>query len=223
MTYYVYAHYKKGEVDIPFYVGKGRKRRAWQTNKRSEFWHNVVKKYGCDIRILYDDLSESDAFWIECKLIGMFGRADKGLGPLVNHTDGGDGASGNIQSPELKKQKSEKMKGRKYDENRRKNVSEGMKGNANGSGERSAEAKRNMSLSQMGNKKRLGIPQTEYNIRRSKEAHSKTWNVTLPNGENIKVFCLLDFCKDHDIGYRSMRRTNETKKPFKGYLAEQLG
>ena len=153
MTYYVYAHYKKGEANIPFYIGKGRKRRAWQTNKRSEFWHNVVKKYGCDVRILHDNLSESDAFWIECKLIGMFGRSDLGKGPLVNHTDGGDGASGAIRSEKSKKQTSEKMKGRTYDETRRKSVSEGMGGNKNNLGnKREEKTKKILSERQFGEK-----------------------------------------------------------------------
>ena len=223
MNHYVYAHYKKGESNIPFYIGKGIGKRAREKFRRSKHWKAVVKKYGYDIRILYENLSEEDAFWIETKLIGMFGRADKGLGPLVNHTDGGEGACGAIRKPEDNKRKSEKMKGREYDETRRKNMSEGMKGNKNGVGVRNEEAKRNMSLSQIGNKKRLGIPQTEHNIQRSKEAHSKTWNVILPSGEKVVVFCLLDFCKEHDIGYRSMRRTNETKKSFKGYLVEEIG
>src|SRR5665213_904037 len=42
-----------------------------------------------------------------------FGRKDKGEGPLVNLTDGGDGCSGYIHTPEHKASVSLKLKGQK--------------------------------------------------------------------------------------------------------------
>jgi hypothetical protein len=90
--YYVYGHYKTGEPNIPFYIGKGYGRRAYDKN-HTRHWHNVVNKHGYEIRFLAEGLSETDAFWLEKQLIGMFGRADLGRGPLVNMTDGGEGAS----------------------------------------------------------------------------------------------------------------------------------
>jgi hypothetical protein len=225
MTYYVYAHYKKGEENIPFYVGKGRKRRAWQTNKRSEFWHNVVKKYGCDVRILYDDLSESDAFWIECKLIEMFGRADKGLGPLVNHTDGGEGASGNIQSKELKKQKSKKMKGRVYDEERRNNIAKGKIGNNYNKGKAlSEDRKRKISKAQLGEKNhRYGISWSEEEkIMRSKTSPLQKRYEIEKDGIVEIIIGLNSFCKKHNLVQRSMHRACTNGYRHRGYSIKRL-
>jgi hypothetical protein len=89
--FYVHAHYKKGEPDIPFYIGKGQRRRAYSKNKRTAEWRAVVEECGYDVRILAEHLSQKDSLWLESYLIGMFGRADLGKGPLVNRTDGGQG------------------------------------------------------------------------------------------------------------------------------------
>ena len=224
MTYYVYAHYKKGEVNIPFYVGKGIGRRAFEKCKRSKHWNNVIKKYGYDIRILHDNLSESDAFWIECKLIGMFGRSDKGLGPLVNHTDGGEGASGAIRLPEDNKRKSEKMKGRKYDENRRKNVSEGMKGNTNGSGVRNEEAKKNMSIAQSGERNPwYGKHWSEEERKERSENSPKKKAYEIEKDGIVEIVTGMNkFCKEHDLVVRSMHRACTNGYRHRGYSIKRL-
>ena len=90
----VYAHYKTGEEYIPFYIGKGKKHRPYAVDSRNKHWHNVVKKHGYYVKILAENLSEFDAFYLEKQLIGMFGRSDLGKGPLVNKTDGGEGTTG---------------------------------------------------------------------------------------------------------------------------------
>ena len=68
---YVYAHYD--EPGVPFYVGKGTARRAWD-EARHPLWHRFVNgrlrgKY--TIRILADDLSAEEAEELESRWIAQ--------------------------------------------------------------------------------------------------------------------------------------------------------
>lgn len=87
--YYVYGHYKPSS-DIPFNIGKGCGWRATAKTDRNLHWHNTVKKYGYIVEIMYSGLTNEQSLDIERILIAKYGRADKGCGPLVNQTDGGD-------------------------------------------------------------------------------------------------------------------------------------
>ena len=68
--YYVYLHKKLGTNDI-FYVGKGSGDRAFDFSKsgRNSYWNNIKNKYGVDVEILFDNLSEEDAFRCEKDVI----------------------------------------------------------------------------------------------------------------------------------------------------------
>ena len=87
----VYLHRKKTDGTI-FYVGMGNPDRPYQKKDkaRSIVWHRVVKKYGYYIEVIVKNLTKQEAFDIEVDLIELIGRRDKGLGSLVNLTDGGD-------------------------------------------------------------------------------------------------------------------------------------
>jgi hypothetical protein len=100
-NYCVYTHKRKTDGVI-FYVGKGSIKRSRDKNYRNEHWHNTVNKHGYVIEIISKNLSESEAFELEKKLISFYGRKDKGLGPLVNWSDGGEGVSGLIHNDEYK-------------------------------------------------------------------------------------------------------------------------
>jgi hypothetical protein len=91
-NFYIYAHYKPdGNI---FYVGKGRSKRAWKTYGRSDFWYKTVNKHGgYEVVLLYENLSEDEAFRLEKEEIEFWGRRKDG-GFLINLTDGGDGVSG---------------------------------------------------------------------------------------------------------------------------------
>ena len=99
--FYIYAHYKPDD-DTPFYIGKGRRKRAYQKYGRSLWWHRIVNKYGCKIEILYGGLTELSAFDLETSLICCYGRHDLGEGQLINHTDGGEGPTGYRHSTKTK-------------------------------------------------------------------------------------------------------------------------
>lgn len=102
MKYYVYGHYIP-ESETPFYIGKGHSKRAWDVRNRNFWWNNIVNKYGLEVKVLYENLTEDEAFSIEKQLITEFGRRDKDSGCLVNLTDGGEGSSGLIYTEEIKK------------------------------------------------------------------------------------------------------------------------
>ena len=96
--YGVYTHSRPdGRI---FYVGKGTKRRSkWLSRKG---WHkNIVLKYGRKniIVCFMPCISEYDAFRKEEELIAFY--KSQGV-KLVNHTDGGEGPSGNVWTEEQK-------------------------------------------------------------------------------------------------------------------------
>lgn len=73
-----------------FYIGKGTKSRCASTKARSKFWHSVASKHGFYFAILARG-TERFCLDEERRFVQRVGRRDLGTGPLVNHTDGGDG------------------------------------------------------------------------------------------------------------------------------------
>lgn len=96
---YKYNNYKFGYE--PFYIGKGKndrcknglydKHKSYKINKI-----NAIKNEALNVIILklYENMTNKNACLKEIKLIKNIGRYDLNLGPLTNHTDGGDGALG---------------------------------------------------------------------------------------------------------------------------------
>ena len=108
-NFYVYLHLKKG-TNTPFYVGKGIGPRAWKNSGRSERWTRISKKYGHDVEILFDNLSEEQAFDLELNTIlelKYFGY------DLANHTIGGGGCAGYVWNQEQRERLSKSLKGKK--------------------------------------------------------------------------------------------------------------
>ena len=69
--YYVYHHIRK-DTNKPFYVGKGKvskkHNRALITDRRTQWWKNIVKKHGYKVEIVKYFKKENDAFAFERKL-----------------------------------------------------------------------------------------------------------------------------------------------------------
>jgi hypothetical protein len=100
---YVYGDYMF-EYE-PFYVGKGHGRRykrhlnksnynGSKTHKNNRIKFLIENNYNIEIVKVKENLLESDAFILEMELIREIGRYDIGVGPLCNHTDGGEGSIG---------------------------------------------------------------------------------------------------------------------------------
>lgn len=95
--FYVYLY--KDVDGTPVYVGKGKGDRAFQhlrssNNDRLKKWIESRSEKGFLIEPeIVASGSEDNMLMVEVALIKLFGRADQGVGPLFNNTDGGDGVS----------------------------------------------------------------------------------------------------------------------------------
>jgi hypothetical protein len=99
MKFYIYAHYRN-DTGEAFYIGKGEGNRHKSKQGRNPYWHNIVKSHGYISKILQYFEKEEDAHKAEQELIAERGRKDLGKGLLVNMSDGGEGASGAVRTPE---------------------------------------------------------------------------------------------------------------------------
>jgi hypothetical protein len=122
--FYVYLHRRKSDNKV-CYVGKGKGERAYKVSGRNERWQRTRNKHGINVEIVFDNLSEDDAFQIEKDTIlemKYFGY------PLCNMTNGGEGATGYVPSDEARKKISEANKGRFVSQEWRDNMSKAQKG-----------------------------------------------------------------------------------------------
>lgn len=133
--YYVYAHV--GKHGFPFYIGKGKHKRAYSTS-RSVAWYNYVRE-NLDgkfpkVVIVSTYPTESLAFEVEKKLIKVWGRISDG-GVLVNRALGGQGLGGENNphygkkhTDEAKERISKSKTGKALSEMVRKKMSESHRG-----------------------------------------------------------------------------------------------
>ena len=121
--HYVYAYMR--DNGTPYYIGKGKWKRAWSKSDRTVF----AKADNSNIVILEHNLTDIGALAIERRMIAWYGRIDNGTGILHNKTDGGDGNSGWIQPEWVKKKISKSKKGKKiWSEEDRKQMSKTRSG-----------------------------------------------------------------------------------------------
>ena len=121
--YYVYQYLR--EDLTPYYIGKGKDKRAWEPHKRSN-GTDLLPNDNSKIQVVAKTLSENEAHLLETKLIEKYGRKDLGTGILRNLTDGGEGVSGMIQTSEHIAKRVSKTTGQK-----RPNHSKNMSGENN--------------------------------------------------------------------------------------------
>ena len=101
-SYYVYAYVravtsKNGEAGTPYYIGKGKGGRA-----RAEHKTVRVPKDRSRIVMIRENLIETEALELEISEIAKYGRIDSGTGILRNLTNGGEGTSGLVHTPEAR-------------------------------------------------------------------------------------------------------------------------
>ena len=133
-SFYVYAHYRLDTME-PFYIGKGKDGRK-DVLSRNTIHDNISKKHGHAVVILYNNLTEKEAFFYEreviedlvfnegyeihCKNCGEFTRK---FSYLTNFSFGGEGVSGHIHSEEERKKQSISIKKHWEDEEYKKKLS----------------------------------------------------------------------------------------------------
>jgi hypothetical protein len=122
--FYVYAYLRNsdsytGRAGTPYYIGKGKGRRAWAKHTVS------IPTNMANIIFLETNLTNVGASAIERRLIKWYGRIDLGTGILRNRTAGGDGGNGGAvrgqispfkgktHTPEIRQQISNSRKGQK--------------------------------------------------------------------------------------------------------------
>jgi hypothetical protein len=165
--YYVYAYVR--EDDTPYYIGKGKDRRAYQSHKRSN-GTDLLPKDESRIVMLHENLTEKEAFDLEKSLIIEYGRKDLGTGILVNLTEGGEGNRrvGYTHTEEARKNMSEAKRGVKLgpnsvpsplkgvprSEETKRKISEANKGRVIGCNKKKSEAAKKRKVQAWTGKKR---------------------------------------------------------------------
>lgn len=143
--YFLYRHVRHDTNNV-FYIGIGTKenkyigyptehKRAYDKNRRSKYWKNIVNKTTYDVEILFET---SDIELIKSKekeFILLYGRNDLKKGTLVNHNDGGTGLEGTKHSIETRlkisnsnKGRTSAMKNKKHSEETKKRIGNSNRG-----------------------------------------------------------------------------------------------
>ena len=101
--YYVYIWYIKDTNEV-FYVGKGKGKRYKELSSRNKFFKDMYSSHDCDVKKVYENLTESEAFQKEREVVKWY-RENTDY-RLTNQTDGGEGSSGWKPSQDFKDKQS---------------------------------------------------------------------------------------------------------------------
>ena len=205
--YYTYAYLR--EDGTPYYIGKGRGKRAYKNNGRTVCKRPKDRQL---ILVLKKNLTEEQAYKHEVYMIAVFGRKDIGTGILRNRTNGGEGKSGRVTSPETKKRMSAYQSNRP--EKHRRNLANAGRGRTH-----TEETKEKI------RRKKLGKKLPEHLKRKLGASHCKPIEVTLPSGKT-GVFSSLRFASlflgISENTLSSLARGNSSYYRRRGYSARYL-
>ena len=112
-NFYVYMYLRcvasqHGPAGSPYYVGKGKGKRAWDIRAHHV---GVPRRPEC-ISIVCQNLTEEDAYAEERRLVIEYGRIDSGTGCLRNRTEGGRGPLRRLCSPDTREKMSKTRTGK---------------------------------------------------------------------------------------------------------------
>jgi hypothetical protein len=238
---FYYGHWKFDYE--PFYVGKGHGDRCnthLKIKKNNSHKNNKIlklRRLGLKpiVVIKRMHLTEKQAFKLEKRLIKIIGRADLGLGPLCNHTDGGDGISGHVHNKKTRKKMRENhkgMTGKTPSLETREKMSKAMKGKV-----RSVEGRANISKAvkklwsdplyrkHMSKTHKGYIPSEESNRKRAKALKgrkrppfSKEWCKNLSIGQLKNPSRGMLGKKHSESAKRKMRKTKEESRKLRNIV-----
>jgi len=209
MKYYTYAYLREDRT--PYYIGKGQGNRAYRRSKKD------IKPPKDKSRIIYlkQNLTEEEAFKHEIYMIAVFGRKDLGTGILHNRTDGGDGVSGAIFTEATRNRMSQSRMG---DKNH-------FYGKIH-----SSQTKEKISNTKKGtipHNKGKYLPDNEigYSGRYMRDYKKgirridKNRKYVTPEGKDIIIVDLKEYCKEHNLTYQSMLKLHRgLLNHHKGYI-----
>jgi hypothetical protein len=191
MSFYAYAHVRPGaDAAGVFYVGKGKKRRAYDFMRRNPHHQRTIDKYGAEnieVGIVHCS-DEATAFDLEIGLIKCLRRMGV---KLTNLTDGGEGVTGVRHSEESRLQMSKTRKGRSHSENTKAKMSiirEGEKNSFYGK-RHSEETKRKISEAKKANPNRYwaGKTRSEEDRKKMSIAHKGRKHPPVSDETKLKI------------------------------------
>jgi hypothetical protein len=222
--YYIYAYLR--EDKSPYYIGKGKGKRAWVKCRSVP----RPKEKERIIFLIENIAKEEDAFEWEKFFIAAYGRKNNATGILRNLTDGGEGMSGHIQSPEHIKKSADARRGKK-----RPYISEKLKGRISlrrgiPMSEEDKQKRRKPKL----NKENYRKPKSEkhkLNIKNSligrkrleSEFRTYNWEITTPNNEIFVIKNLSKFCRENNLSSGALCIVAQGKRNHhKGYKTRRI-
>ena len=132
MAFYAYAHVRPGaDAAGVFYIGKGKKLRAYDFTRRNPHHQRTINKSGAEnieVGVMHCS-DEATAFDLEIGLIKCLRRMGV---KLTNLTDGGEGVTGVRHSEEVRLEMSKTRRGRSHSEDTKAKMSDGRRGEKNG-------------------------------------------------------------------------------------------
>lgn len=195
----VYQH-RRLDTNEVFYIGIGNtEKRAYDLRDRNNHWSNVVDKCGFAVDILVSGITKDVASEIEIGMIGAYGRADLGNGPLVNMTDGGEGMKNVVRTPSWKENISKALRGIKKSSEHIEKLKEARRGFVCTDSHREA-------ISRGGRGKKMSNDAIE-KIRQSKfGSRNPSARKVIDTSTSIVYGSIKELCEELGLNYKNIQR-----------------